>query len=56
MRKMVGNILGLQQSIKTLASDTRGAGFDRTKKYHTLFFRTPTVCAICREHVPTFMR
>ena len=40
--KMIGNILGLQQIIETLPSDTRGAGFDRTKKYYTLFFRTPT--------------
>ena len=55
IRKMVGNILALQQSIKTLPSDTRGAGLDCTKKYHTLFFRTPTVCAICRERVPTFV-
>jgi len=42
VRKMIRNILALQQSIKTLTSDTRGADFDRAKKYYTLFFRTPT--------------
>lgn len=42
IRKMIRNILALQQSIKTLTSDTRGADFDRAKKYYTLFFRTPT--------------
>ena len=55
MRKMIENILALQQSIKTLTSDTRGADFDRAKRYYTLFFRTPTVCALCRERVPTFV-
>ena len=43
VRKMIRNILALQQSIKTLTSDTRGADFDRAKKYYTLFFKTPTV-------------
>ncbi|KAF9650351.1 hypothetical protein BDM02DRAFT_3223223 [Thelephora ganbajun] len=42
IRKMIRNILALQQSIKTLTSDTRGADFDRAKRYYTLFFRTPT--------------
>jgi len=52
IRKMIRNILALQQSIKTLTSDTRGADFDRAKKYYTLFFRTPTVCAILkRKHL-----
>lgn len=46
VRKMIRNILALQQSIKTLTSDTRGADFDRAKKYYTLFFRTPTVCVL----------
>ena len=43
---MIRNILALQQSIKTLTSDTRGADFDRIKEHYTLFFRTPTVCAL----------
>ena len=55
IRKMIRNILALQQSIKTLTSDTRGADFDRAKKYYTLFFRTPTVCAICRGWFSTFV-
>lgn len=47
IRKMTRNILALQQSIKTLTSNTRGADFDRAKKYYNLFFMTPTVCALC---------
>ena len=35
--KVIRNILALQQSIKTLTRDTRGADFDRAKEYHTLF-------------------
>ena len=49
IRKMIRNILALQQSIKTLTSDTRGADFDRAKKYYTLFFRTPAVGALLRR-------
>jgi len=56
IRKMIRNILALQQSIKTLTSDTRGADFDRAKKYYTLFFRTPTVRALCRICPVAFVR
>ena len=43
IRKMIRNILALQQSIKTLTNDIRGTDFDRAKKYYSLFFRTPAV-------------
>ena len=49
VRKMIRNILALQQSIKTLTNDVRGADFDRAKKYYSLFFRTPTVCVPSME-------
>jgi len=42
VKKMIRNILALQQSIKTLTSDSQGVDFERAKRYYGLFFRSPT--------------
>lgn len=43
IKKMIRNILALQQSIKTITSDSRGADFERAKRYYSLFFKSPNV-------------
>jgi len=42
MKKMIRNILALQQSIKTIASGVKGADFERAKRYYALFFQAPS--------------
>jgi hypothetical protein len=44
IKKMMRNMLALQQSIKTLTNDQRNTEFKRAKKYYSLYYLTPQVC------------
>ncbi|KDR85374.1 hypothetical protein GALMADRAFT_234199 [Galerina marginata CBS 339.88] len=41
MKKIMRNILALQQSIKTLNDDPQDSEFERAKRYYSLFFISP---------------
>lgn len=41
IRKIMRNILALQQSIKTLTDDQQDSEFERVKLYYSLFFISP---------------
>ena len=43
VKKMLRNILALQQNIKTIAQESQHADFERAKRYYTLFSLTPRV-------------
>jgi exocyst complex component 4 len=43
IKKIMRNILALQQSIKTLTNDQQNTEFERAKRYYSLFFLTPQV-------------
>ena len=43
IKKMLRNMLALQQNIKTIADDSISTQFDRAKRYYTLFLLTPPV-------------
>ena len=44
VKKMMRNILALQQNMKTIALETRHVDFERVKRYYALFTLSPTVC------------
>lgn len=44
IKKMMRNMLALQQSIKTLTNDQQHTEFERAKKYYSLYYLTPQVC------------
>ena len=50
IRKMMRNILALQQNIKTIAHDGQRAGFERAKRYYTLCSLSPLVSALPLAH------
>ncbi|KAG6855660.1 hypothetical protein H0H87_012346 [Tephrocybe sp. NHM501043] len=41
IKKILRNILALQQSIKTLTNDQNNTEFERAKQYYSLFFLSP---------------
>ncbi|KAF9457349.1 Sec8 exocyst complex component-specific domain-containing protein [Collybia nuda] len=41
IKKILRNILALQQSIKTITNDQKNAEFERAKRYYSLFFMSP---------------
>ncbi len=43
MQNIYGNILDLQQVVKTLTDDAQESEFDHAKEYFSLFFLTPQV-------------
>lgn len=43
IKKILRNVLALQQSIKTLADDQEDTEFNRVKRYYSLFFVSPQV-------------
>ena len=43
IKKVLRNILALQQVVKTLTDDVQESDFDRAKEYFSLFFLTPQV-------------
>lgn len=43
VKKILRNLLALQQSIKTLTNEQRNTEFERAKLYYSLFFMSPTV-------------
>ena len=43
IRKMMRNVLALQQNMKTIAQDSRDVEFNKSKHYYTLFFMSPQV-------------
>lgn len=43
VKKIVRNMLALQQSIKALLNDEQYTEFDRAKQYYLLFFISPQV-------------
>ncbi|KAI9057726.1 hypothetical protein FKP32DRAFT_1607095 [Trametes sanguinea] len=42
IKKMMRNMLALQQNIKTITDDSSSADFDRAKRYYSLFLLSPT--------------
>ncbi|KAI0654199.1 Sec8 exocyst complex component-specific domain-containing protein [Cubamyces menziesii] len=42
IRKMMRNMLALQQNIKTITDDNHSAEFDRAKRYYSLFLLSPS--------------
>ncbi|KAI0715379.1 Sec8 exocyst complex component-specific domain-containing protein [Earliella scabrosa] len=42
IKKMMRNMLALQQNIKTIADDSLSTQFDRAKRYYSLFLLTPS--------------
>lgn len=49
IKKIMRNVLALQQSIKTLTNDQEDTDFERAKQYYSLFFITPEVCCALPE-------
>lgn len=45
VRKMLRNILALQQNIRTISAAIHIAEFERVKRYYDLFFMSPAVSA-----------
>ena len=43
IKKVLRNILALQQSVKTLTNEERNTDFKRAKEYYALFFQPPAV-------------
>jgi len=43
IKKVLRNILALQQVVKTLTDDVQESEFDHAKEYFSLFFLTPQV-------------
>jgi len=43
IKKILRNILALQQSIKSLTNDRQDSEFERAKLYYSLFFISPKV-------------
>jgi hypothetical protein len=43
IKKVLRNILALQQVVKTLTDDVQESDFDHAKEYYSLFFLTPQV-------------
>ena len=43
MKKMMRNILALQQNINTIADDSHSTQFDRVKRYYSLLLLSPPV-------------
>ena len=43
VKKMLRNILALQQNIKTIAQESQHADFERAKRYYSLFTLAPRV-------------
>lgn len=43
IKKVLRNILALQQSVKTLTNEERNTDFRRAKEYYALFFLSPAV-------------
>jgi len=41
VKKMMRNVLALQQNLKTIAQDSRDVDFNRAKRYYSLFFINP---------------
>lgn len=44
IKKIIRNMLALQQSIKTITTELQNAEFERAKRYYSLFFMSPQVC------------
>jgi len=44
IRKILRNLVALQQTVKALTNDTQQTEFDRVKRYYSLFFEPPQVC------------
>lgn len=43
IKKMMRNMLALQQSIKTLTNDQQHTEFERAKQYYSLYYLVPQV-------------
>jgi exocyst complex component 4 len=43
IKKIMRNILALQQSVKTLTNDQQNTEFDKAKRYYSLFNISPQV-------------
>lgn len=43
VKKILRNIVALQQSIKTITNDHKNTAFERAKRYYSLFFMLPQV-------------
>lgn len=46
VKKIMRNMLALQQSIKTITDESEGTEFERSKRYYSLFFGSPAVCLL----------
>lgn len=44
IKKIMRNMLALQQSIRTITNNQRDGEFERAKRYYSMFFMTPQVC------------
>lgn len=47
VKKIMRNILALQQSIKTITKEQKYTEFEQVKRYYSLFFMSPSVCPSC---------
>lgn len=43
VKKILRNVLALQQSIKTITGEQKHTEFERAKRYYSLFFKSPPV-------------
>jgi exocyst complex component 4 len=50
IKKILRNILALQQSIKSLTNDRQDSEFEKAKFYYSLFFISPKVFLLLRIH------
>ncbi len=48
IKKMMRNMLALQQSIKTLTNDQQNTEFERAKQYYSLYYLTPQVRSLAQ--------
>jgi hypothetical protein len=49
VKKIMRNILALQQSIKTITNEQKNTEFERAKRYYNLFFMSPLVSSTINQ-------
>jgi hypothetical protein len=49
IKKIMRNMLALQQSIRTITNKAQSMEFERAKRYYSLFFVTPSVSLVSSD-------
>lgn len=55
IKKMMRNMLALQQSVRTITNEAQDKEFERAKRYYSLFFVPSAVSLICSDSCNTLI-